>query len=157
MKITLVRYERVYNLGDYQSERIGVEVSVDEDEDAQQALWLARATVRTNHEAARLNNVLPETTPRPQQHSERLATPTDPEPVEPEDDSDRMVPPVAANGHAVTDKQLKAIYAIGRAVKRLDELGVKDRCQEIFGCFPNELTKAEASQFIDLLKGEASA
>jgi uncharacterized protein YbdZ (MbtH family) len=72
-----------------------------------------------------------------------------------EDDFDRT-PEISAAGSALTDKQLKAIYAIGRASKRLSEQQVDDRCAEIFGVRSNELTKAEASQFIDMLKGEAA-
>jgi uncharacterized protein YbdZ (MbtH family) len=72
-----------------------------------------------------------------------------------EDDFDRL-PEVSPAGSALTEKQLKAIYAIGRAGKRLSELQVDDRCAEVFGVRPNELTKAEASQFIDMLKGEAA-
>ena len=52
---------------------------------------------------------------------------------------------------------MKAIYAIGRASKRLSESQVDDHCAEVFGVRPSELTKAEASQFIDMLKGEAAA
>ncbi len=72
-----------------------------------------------------------------------------------EDDFDRLLE-VAPTGSALTEKQLKAIYAIGRASKRLSEQQVDDRCAEVFGVRPNELTKAEASQFIDMLKGEAA-
>lgn len=75
-----------------------------------------------------------------------------------EDEFDRL--PAAEgspNGSAATEKQLKAIYAIGRASKRLSEGQVDDRCAEIFGVRPSELTKAEASQFIDMLKGEVAA
>ncbi len=56
-----------------------------------------------------------------------------------------------------TEKQVKAIYAIGRASKRLSESQVDDRSVEVFGVRPGELTKAEASQFIDLLKGDVAA
>jgi hypothetical protein len=72
-----------------------------------------------------------------------------------DDDFDRS-PEISPAGSALTDKQLKAIYAIGRASKRLSEQQVDDRCAEIFGVRANELTKAEASQFIDMLKGEAA-
>jgi uncharacterized protein YbdZ (MbtH family) len=75
-----------------------------------------------------------------------------------EDDFDRL--PAASgspNGSGATEKQIKAIYAIGRASKRLTEGQVDDRCAEVFGVAPAELTKAEASQFIDMLKGEAAA
>ena len=73
-----------------------------------------------------------------------------------EDEFDRL-PEVSPSGSAATEKQLKAIYAIGRASKRLSESQVDDRCAEVFGVRPNELTKAEASQFIDMLKGEVAA
>jgi uncharacterized protein YbdZ (MbtH family) len=73
-----------------------------------------------------------------------------------EDEFDRL-PAAPQSGSEVTEKQLKAIYAIGRASKRLSEDQVDDRCAEIFGVRPAELTKAEASQFIDMLKGEAAA
>jgi hypothetical protein len=77
-------------------------------------------------------------------------------PAEADDDFDRL-PEVTPAGSAVTEKQLKAIYAIGRASKRLSESQVDDRCGEVFGVKPSELTKAEASQFIDMLKGEQAA
>ena len=73
-----------------------------------------------------------------------------------EDDFDRL-PEVPPTGSVATEKQVKAIYAIGRASKRLSESQVDDHCAEIFGVRPVELTKAEASQFIDTLKGEAAA
>ncbi len=73
-----------------------------------------------------------------------------------EDEFDRL-PEISPSGSAATEKQLKAIYAIGRASKRLSESQVDDRCAEVFGVRPNELTKAEASQFIDMLKGEVAA
>jgi uncharacterized protein YbdZ (MbtH family) len=73
-----------------------------------------------------------------------------------EDDFDRL-PEVLPTGSAATEKQVKAIYAIGRASKRLSESQVDDRCAEVFGVRPVELTKAEASQFIDMLKGEVAA
>jgi len=73
-----------------------------------------------------------------------------------EDEFDRL-PEVSPSGSGATEKQVKAIYAIGRASKRLSESQVDDHCAEVFGVRPNELTKAEASQFIDMLKGEAAA
>jgi uncharacterized protein YbdZ (MbtH family) len=76
-----------------------------------------------------------------------------------DDDFDRLPPvemTVAGTGGA-TEKQVKAIYAIGRASKRLSESQVDDRAVEVFGVRPGELTKAEASQFIDMLKGDVAA
>lgn len=55
---------------------------------------------------------------------------------------------------AATGKQIKAIYTIGRGAKRLSEPQVDDRCMEVFGVRPQELTKREASQLIDMLKGD---
>jgi hypothetical protein len=60
-------------------------------------------------------------------------------------------------GGTVTDKQLKAIYAIARAARHLSEPEVDARCQELYRCRPSELSKVEASQFIDVLKGEQAA
>ena len=60
-------------------------------------------------------------------------------------------------GGTVTDKQLKAIYAIARAARHLTEPEVDARCGELYGCAPNDLSKLEASQFIDALKGEQAA
>lgn len=75
-----------------------------------------------------------------------------------EDDEFDQIPAAGSpNGMSATEKQIKAIYAIGRASKRLSEGQVDDRCVEVFGVAPAELTKAEASQFIDMLKGEAAA
>jgi uncharacterized protein YbdZ (MbtH family) len=75
-----------------------------------------------------------------------------------EDDFDRLPSMESSpNGSAATEKQVKAIYAIGRASKRLSESQVDDRCAEVFGVRPTELTKAEASQFIDMLKGDVAA
>lgn len=80
------------------------------------------------------------------------------QPTPDEDEFDRL--PAAqpeSNGFGATEKQVKAIYVIGRASKRLSESQVDDRAIEVFGVRPQELTKAEASQFIDMLKGAAAA
>jgi len=74
-----------------------------------------------------------------------------------EDDFDQLPAAGSPNGSGATEKQIKAIYVIGRTSKRLSESQVDDRCNELFGILPAELTKAEASQFIDILKGEAAA
>ncbi|MDQ3707568.1 MAG: hypothetical protein M3437_20535 [Chloroflexota bacterium] len=75
-----------------------------------------------------------------------------------DDDFDRLPSAeISPSGSAATEKQIKAIYAIGRASKRLSEGQVDDRSVEIFGVRPHELTKAEASQLIDLLKGDTAA
>ena len=80
-----------------------------------------------------------------------------------DDDGFDLIPPAApvdmpsAGTGGATEKQVKAIYAIGRASKRLSESQVDDRSVEVFGVRPGELTKAEASQFIDMLKGDIAA
>lgn len=68
-------------------------------------------------------------------------------------------PPTAINGNGsgLTDKQLKAIYAIGRAAQHLSEDEVDARSQAQFGCPPDALSRAQASQFIDTLKGAQAA
>ncbi|MGI8587128.1 MAG: hypothetical protein ACR2M0_05495 [Chloroflexia bacterium] len=72
-----------------------------------------------------------------------------------------MAPRVPLDGNrshgTVTDKQLKAIYAIARAARHLSEQETEARCQELYHCTPSELSKIEASQFIDALKGEQAA
>lgn len=70
------------------------------------------------------------------------------------DELDRALGPNPTAGGTLTEKQLKAIYAIGRSSKRLSEGQVDDRCTEVYGVKPSELTKQEASQFIGWLKGE---
>lgn len=52
-----------------------------------------------------------------------------------------------------TERQVKAIYAIGRA-GHLSETDVMQRSQDHFGCTPEQLGRREASQLIDLLKQE---
>lgn len=66
-------------------------------------------------------------------------------------DVGQSLPPT---GSAATEKQIKAVYSIGRAARRMSEGQVNDRCVEVWGVLPTELTKAEASQFIDMLKGD---
>lgn len=70
-----------------------------------------------------------------------------------EDDDFDRVPKSDPGAGPATEKQIKAIYAIGRGAKRLSESQVDDRSVEVFGVAPSELTKSEASQFIDILKG----
>lgn len=53
-----------------------------------------------------------------------------------------------------TEKQVKFIYATGRDQGFSDEQVVA-RCREKFGVPPEELTRARASQFIDMLKQPA--
>src|SRR5688500_2682408 len=55
-----------------------------------------------------------------------------------------------------TDRQIKAIYAIGRA-GRLTDADIAQRTQEQYGCAPEQLQRRDASAFIDSLKQEMAA
>ncbi len=58
----------------------------------------------------------------------------------------------------VTSSQVKAIYSIGRGQPAVGDSGVEERCRGVYGCLPTELSKRQASQFIDLLRrGRGSA
>jgi hypothetical protein len=52
-----------------------------------------------------------------------------------------------------TERQIKAIYAIGRA-GHLSDADLVKRSQEVYGCPPEQLDRRDASNFIDLLKQE---
>jgi len=54
-----------------------------------------------------------------------------------------------------TEPQIKAIYAIGRGAQSMDESEVEARCKELFGVTPSELSRRQASEFIDALKAGA--
>jgi len=54
-----------------------------------------------------------------------------------------------------TEPQIKAIYAIGRGAQSMDEPEVDAQCQEMFGVRPSELSRRQASEFIDALKAGA--
>lgn len=49
MQITTVNYTRTFNLGNYSSEKIGVELSINEGESANDALDVARGLVEEYH------------------------------------------------------------------------------------------------------------
>lgn len=57
----------------------------------------------------------------------------------------------------MTDKQRRAIYAIGKAVRGWTEGQVDSLCQSRLGCAVAALDKAGASALIDLLKGDQAA
>jgi hypothetical protein len=52
-----------------------------------------------------------------------------------------------------TSSQVKAIYAIGRERQESPD----ERCKAVYGCLPGELSKRQASEFIDLLRKPATA
>ena len=51
-----------------------------------------------------------------------------------------------------TAPQVKAIYAIARG-SHLDEGDMEELCRERFGCPPADLSRRQASEFIDALRG----
>lgn len=56
-----------------------------------------------------------------------------------------------------TEKQLKAIFAIAQSGLNLSRTDVEAKCRDIYGYPPQELSRWEASQFIDLLKQDKVA
>jgi hypothetical protein len=52
-----------------------------------------------------------------------------------------------------TEPQIKAIYAIARGAQAMDDAEVEARCKELYGATPSELSRRQASEFIDALKG----
>ena len=56
-----------------------------------------------------------------------------------------------------TEKQLKAIYAIARNSMHMSETALEDKTQELYGCSPEELSRADASRLIDALKSQELA
>jgi hypothetical protein len=63
---------------------------------------------------------------------------------------------VRDGGVAATPSQIKAIYYIGRDRPDLGEQGVEERSRAVFGRLPAELSKRQASEFIDQLRGTPS-
>jgi hypothetical protein len=55
-----------------------------------------------------------------------------------------------------TPSQIKAIYAIGRDLPHVGDGDVEARCRSQFGKPPAQLTKRQASEFIDLLRKPAA-
>lgn len=56
-----------------------------------------------------------------------------------------------------TEPQIKAIYAIARGAQAMDDAEVEARCRELYGSPPSELSRRQASEFIDALKAGAAA
>jgi hypothetical protein len=96
-------------------------------------------------------------TPLPATPSDDLFVETPPAPAPP---SRAAAPPAPVNADAagartanpLTDKQLKAIYAIGRNKAHLGEDELDARCQAQYGCRPADLSRTEASEFITALQ-----
>jgi hypothetical protein len=66
--------------------------------------------------------------------------------------SERSLKVVRDAAAPATEPQLKAIYAIAREKQALERDGLSARCQEIYGCSPTELSRGQASEFIDRLR-----
>jgi hypothetical protein len=60
--------------------------------------------------------------------------------------------PEARPALPATEPQVKAIYAIGRGAQSMDEAEVEARCRELYGVGPSELSRRQASEFIDAHK-----
>jgi hypothetical protein len=65
--------------------------------------------------------------------------------------------PEARPALPATEPQIKAIYAIGRGAQSMEEAEVDAQCQELFGVRPSELSRRQASEFIDALKAGAKS
>lgn len=64
------------------------------------------------------------------------------------------VPPVAATpSSTASPAQVKAIYAIARSGRGMNEEAVDEECRKTYGQSPTGLTKQQASEYIDRLKG----
>lgn len=55
-----------------------------------------------------------------------------------------------------TEPQIKAIYAIARGAQAMDDAEVEAKCVELYGVPPSGLSRRQASEFIDVLKGNAN-
>ncbi len=56
-----------------------------------------------------------------------------------------------------TSAQVKAIYSIGRGPHADGNAAVEERCRAAYGCLPAELSKQQASEFIDALRRPEAA
>jgi hypothetical protein len=57
---------------------------------------------------------------------------------------------------AATEPQVRAIYSIARSAWNLGEEEIENRCKEMYGCLPGDLSRRQASELIDSLKRAAS-
>jgi hypothetical protein len=64
----------------------------------------------------------------------------------------RRLKMVRDGGESATGPQVKAIYAIGRSRGSRPEVDVEERCQQLYGCLPADLSKRQASEFIEALR-----
>lgn len=71
-------------------------------------------------------------------------------------------PTAAASGGSWTDRpatepQIKALYAISRGAREMEEAEFEEWCRSRYGCLPAELNRRQASEAIDALKLGASS
>jgi hypothetical protein len=55
-----------------------------------------------------------------------------------------------------TEPQVRAIYSIARGGWSLGEEEIENRCKEMYGVLPSELSRRQASELIDSLKRAAT-
>lgn len=60
--------------------------------------------------------------------------------------------PTASSGILATTNQVRAIYSIARGQHSLNETQVEEKTVSLYGATPAELTRKQASDFIDALK-----
>ena len=58
MKVQTITYHKVFSLGNYENEKIGVEIEVHEGDDVQKAIQQARDFVEFNHKLNGMHNDL---------------------------------------------------------------------------------------------------
>ena len=58
MKTTLIHYSKVFSLGNYENEKIGVDIEIQEGDDVQKAIQEARNFVEFNHKLNGLTSEL---------------------------------------------------------------------------------------------------
>ena len=68
-------------------------------------------------------------------------------------DTPRQLPRPAANNDRASAKQVSAIWAIGRKLG-MDANTIRQRCYDAYACFPEQLDKKAASDFIGKLDAE---
>lgn len=56
MKTNLVSYHKVFSLGNYENEKIGVEIEIQDGDDVQKAIQQARQFVEFNHKLNGINS-----------------------------------------------------------------------------------------------------
>lgn len=66
----------------------------------------------------------------------------------------RPAAPARSKSHTATEPQLRAIYSIAHATLGMDQSRLEEESRQSYGVSPSELTREQASEFIDHLKAE---